>query len=187
MIASLSGVVDEKLDDQVVVDVKGVGYGVFVANEDYGRLAADQPAKLYIYEHVREQAHDLYGFINRETLNMFEMLLSVNGIGPKMALNMLSIGTTANLQQAISDGDVPFLQRASGVGKRVAERVVVDLKEKVGLGSSLNVNSLRNKDEAVEALEALGYTTSDAHQALKGIDPSLPTEERVKAALKAVA
>jgi Holliday junction DNA helicase RuvA len=191
MIATLNGVVSEKLANVVVLDVQGVGYGLLVPAEDYGRLALGEPAKLYVYEHVREQAHDLFGFLTRDTKSLFEQLLDVNGVGPKMALNMLSIGSGQMVRQAIASGDVKFIQQASGVGKRVAERVVVELKDKVGLvGVDLESTGLLQGeaalagDEAVEALVALGFTVADAGLALKDVDPNLPTAERIKLALK---
>lgn len=194
MIAILSGVVSEKLADVVVLDVQGVGYGILVPAEDFGRLNSGEPAKLYIYEYIREQAHDLFGFLSPDTKALFEQLLDVNGVGPKMALNMLSIGSAEEVRQSIAGGDVKFIQRANGVGKRVAERVVVELKDKVGLiGVDLESTGLLQgddkalKDEAVEALVALGYTVADASKSLKGVDPKLPTEDRIKQALKSAA
>ena len=191
MIATLTGVVSEKLADMVVLDVQGVGYGLFVNTDTNGRLQGGETTKLYIYEHIREQQHDLFGFLTRDDMGFFELLLGVNGIGPKMALNMLSIGTSTEVRQAIASGDVKFIQRANGVGKRVAERVVVELKDKVGLvGVDLESTGLLQgedtlmKDEAVEALVALGYSPQDAGKALQKVDPELPTEARIKAALK---
>lgn len=191
MIAILSGVVGEKLGDIVVLDVNGIGYGLNVTAEDFGRLRTGEPAKVYIYEHIREQGYDLFGFIGRDTKQLFEQLLDVNGIGPKMALNMLSIGNTTEVRQAIAGGDVKFIQQANGVGKRVAERVVVELKDKVGLaGVDLGAAGLLQsetaiaKDEAAEALISLGYSPADAVKSLSGIDPELPTEDRIKQALK---
>jgi len=194
MIATLDGLVSEKLSDVVVIDVQGVGYGVYMTAEDYSKLVAGEKAKLYIYEYVREQAHDLFGFLSRDTKNLFEQLLEVNGVGPKMALNMLSVGSGEALKQAIASGDTKFIAQANGVGKRLAERVVVELKDKVGLigvdlattGLLTSENSLAG-DEAVEGLVALGYTVADASIALKDIDPELPTAERIKIALKQVA
>jgi Holliday junction DNA helicase RuvA len=192
MIATLSGLVSEKLVDTVVLDVAGVGYGLFMTNEDYSRLTTGEPAKVYVYEHIREQSHDLFGFVSLSTKQLFEKLLDVNGVGPKMALNMLSIGSAGNLKQAIAEGNVKYLQTASGVGKRVAERVVVDLKDKVGLvGVDLEDTDLLYgdnallQDEAVEALVALGYMPVDAARLLKSVDKSLSTGERIKHALKA--
>ena len=191
MIATLTGVVSEKLADMVVLDVQGVGYGLYVTTDTNGRTQSGETTKLYIYEHIREQQHDLFGFLTRDDMGFFELLLGVNGIGPKMALNMLSIGTSTEVRQAIASGDVKFIQRANGVGKRVAERVVVELKDKVGLvGVNLESTGLLQgedtlmKDEAVEALVALGYSPQDAAKALQKIDPELPTEARIKAALK---
>lgn len=190
MIAVLSGVLSEKLDDLVVLDVNGVGYGLLVPLEDYSKLNTGETAKLYIYEHIREQSHDLFGFLTRDTKGLFEQLLDVNGIGPKMALNMLSIGSSSELRAAIAGGDVKYISQASGVGKRVAERVVVELKDKVGLiGVDLSATGLlqseanATQDEAVEALVALGFTVQDAAKALQGVPEDLPTPDRIKQAL----
>ncbi len=193
MIAILSGMVDEKLQGLVVVNVNGVGYGLYCTAEDYGQIKSGEKAKLYVYEHIRENSHDLFGFSELETKLLFELLLNVNGVGPRMALNMLSIGSVDEVRNAIADGNAKFLQVAPGVGKRVAERVVVDLKDKVGLTGKDTIESLLKstasvkKDEAAQALIALGYNITDALEALHGIDDSLPTEERVKQALKAKA
>lgn len=191
MIATLSGTVTERLGALVVLDVRGVGYGLQVTTEDFGRLATGQAAKLYVYEHIREQVHDLFGFVALDTKQLFEQLLEVNGVGPKMALNVLSIGNGSEVRIAIAGGDVKFIQQANGVGKRVAERIVVELKDKVGLeGVDLSTTGMLQgenlllKDEAVEALVSLGYSPQDAAQALHGIDPELSTEERIKLALK---
>ncbi len=191
MIATLSGVVSEKLVDMVVLDVSGVGYGLNVTAEDFGAMKPGDKSKVYVYEHIREQSHDLFGFVTQETKALFEQLLSVNGVGPKMALNMLSVGSNSGVKQAIASGDVAYIQQANGVGKRLAERVVVDLKDKVGLvgvdlqstGMLQSSGSLQ-QDEAVGGLMALGYTEHDAAKALHGIDPKLPVEDRIKQALK---
>lgn len=191
MIAIISGVVSEKLADVVVLDVQGVGYGLYVTSEDYGRLKAGEKAKLYVHEHIREQVHDLFGFMQPDVKALFEQLLDVNGVGPRMALNVLSVGSAEAVRQAIATGDVKFIQQANGVGKRVAERVVVELKDKVGLaGIDLGESGLLQgeqdlmKDEAVAALVALGFETGDAGRLLSKVDAKLSTEDRVKAALK---
>ncbi len=191
MIAMLAGVVAEKTLDSVVVDVHGVGYGLFVTLEDHGRLATGDPAKLYIYEHIREMSHDLFGFITPDAKKLFEQLLDVNGVGPKMALSVLNIGTVQEVRASIASGDTKTIQKANGVGKRVAERIVVELKDKVGLvgvdlsdTGFLQSDSNLLRDEAVEALVTLGYTAQDAAIALQHVDASLPTEDRIKQALK---
>lgn len=191
MIATLTGTVAEKIADIVVLDVGGVGYGLLVTNEDYGNLSAGTTAKLYVYEHIREQAHDLFGFLTLDTKALFEQLLGVNGVGPKMALNVLSIGTANEVRTAIAGGDTKFIQGAQGVGKRVAERIVVDLKDKVGLEGidlqntgMLQAQPMTGKDEALDALVSLGFTPADANAALQHVPADLPTEERIKLALK---
>ncbi len=190
MIATLQGIVSEKLQDVIVLNVAGVGYGVLTTTGDFSNLVVGQPGKLYVYEHIREVSHDLYGFCSLDTKSLFEQLLSVNGIGPRMALNMLSIGTAGQVRQAIAGGDTKFIQQANGVGKRVAERVVVELKDKVGLvGVDLDGTGLLQseahvtQDVAAEALMSLGYSAQDAIKALAGVDTTLSTEDRIKQAL----
>ncbi len=192
MVATLNGTVSEKILDQVVVEVNGVGYGVLVTAEDYQKLSVGKKAKLYIYEYIRDNADDYYGFLSLETKGLFELLLTVNGVGPRMALNMLSIGGVGEVRAAIASGDVKLLQSAPGVGKRVAERVIVDLKDKVGLVDTSDPRVLfassaaATKDEAVQALIALGYSAPDALDSLHKVDSTLPTQERVKQALKEI-
>ncbi len=190
MIATLKGIISEKIGDTVVLDVRGVGYGVLVTAEDYGLLATGTAHKLYVYEHIREVSHDLFGFSKLDTMQLFEQLLGVNGVGPKMALSVLSVGTAGEVRGAIAGGDLKYIQRASGVGKRVAERIVVDLKDKVGLVSVdlastgiLQSDTLVRQDEAAEALIALGYSAQDAGAALAHVPADLPLEDRVKRAL----
>jgi Holliday junction DNA helicase RuvA len=191
MIATLTGMVSEKLADTLVLDVHGVGYGLYVTTEDSGRLPTGERAKIYVYEHIREQQHDLFGFLRLDTKKLFEQLLGVNGVGPKMAMNVLSVGAIDRVRGAIATGDVKLIQQASGVGKRVAERIVIDLKDKLGLASVdlsetglLQSDAVLLQDEAVEALVTLGYSAQDASKAMQKIDKSLSTEDRIKLALK---
>ena len=189
MITTLEGKISEKLGDVIVVDCSGVGYGVFTTFEDFGALNVGEPTKLYIYEHIRENTHDLFGFKNLSTKQLFEQLLSVNGVGPKMALAILSVANSSQVRQAIAGGDTKFISQASGVGKRVAERVVVDLKDKVGLAAAEGATdflttSADPNDEALQGLVALGYSVQDAAEALKGVDEKLKPADRIKAALK---
>ena len=190
MIATLTGTVAEKLSEIIIVDVQGVGYGLLVPLEDYGKLAAGDKTRFYIHEHIRENAHDLFGFTRSDTKKLFEQLLGVNGVGPKMALSILGIGSVEDVRRAIASKDVKFIQAAQGVGKRVAERVVVELKDKVGLAGFADEGVWPSEaavgDEAVQALVSLGYTPQDAAKALADIDKSLETEERVKLALKGI-
>src|SRR3990167_5123039 len=192
MIATLSGIVSEKILDQIIIEVGGVGYGVLVTAEDHHNLKAGRQTKLYIHEYIRDNADDYYGFLTLETKGLFELLLTVNGVGPRMALNMLSIGNANEVRRAIAAGDVKVLQSAQGVGKRVAERVIVDLKDKVGLADTTDPRALfatsaaAAKDEAVQALVALGYSVPDALDSLSNVNSELSTQERVKLALKEI-
>jgi len=190
MIAILEGTVSEKFIGSMVVMAGGVGYEVFMTNEDSSALSAGDKIKVYIYEHIRENLHDLYGFAKLDSRYFFQDLININGVGPRMALSLLNVGQTGELKKAIAEGNVRYLQTASGVGKRVAERIVVDLKDKVGLTSSADLSDMLRsdssiaKDEAVAALVSLGYSVQDAAKALEGVDKQLPTQDRVKAALK---
>ncbi len=190
MIATLEGKVSEKLGDTVVIQCAGVGYGLLVSFEDYGALKISEAAKLYVYEAIRENSYDLFGFRSIDSKKLFEQLLSVKGIGPKMALNILSVASLNQVRQAIAAGDIKFISQANGVGRKAAERVVVDLKDKVGLAASesatefLTTPNVSADDEALQGLVALGYSVQDAVEALKEIDSKLPSAERIKQALK---
>ncbi len=190
MISYLNGEVASKGIDQVVIDIGGVGYGVRISAADYDLLSVGQRVKLYIYEHIREDAHDLFGFVTTGTLGLFNQLLSVKNVGPKVALAILSIGSENSIREAIAGGDVKRLQTAKGVGKRAAEQIIVELRDKVGLVSSSEAEGVVTRggldasDEAVQALIALGYSEYDAQMALKKSDPEAPVEDRIKQALK---
>lgn len=190
MISTLTGTISEKIGEKVVLNVAGIGYGLNVTVEDYSRLPNGEDAKLYVYEHIREQSYDLFGFVNLDTKRLFEQLLGVKNVGPKVALAVLDIGTAPGVRGAIAAGDVKLLQSAKGVGKRAAEQIVVELRDKVGLLASDTAEGIVTRpgaisgDEALEALVSLGFTHQDAAQALNDIDVALPTEDRVKMALK---
>ncbi len=190
MIATLSGIVSEKLSDVIVLDVGGVGYGLFVTLDDNSKILLNEPAKFYIYEHIREQSHDLYGFSSLSTKQLFEQLIGVKNVGPKVAMAVLDIGNADTVRIAIASGDVKLLKSAKGVGKRAAEQMVVELRDKVGapVGDAaedlISRGGINLNDEAMQALMALGYTESDAAAALSKIDEALSTEDRIKQALK---
>jgi Holliday junction DNA helicase RuvA len=190
MIATLTGNISEKFKDTIVLDVAGVGYGLLVTIEDFSNLPTGEAAKLYIHEHIREDSHDLYGFLSLDTKNLFEQLLSVKNVGPKVAIAVLGIGSAATVRSAIAAGDIKVLQTAKGVGRRAAEQMVVELRDKVGLVAGSDAEDLVTRggintaDEAVQALVALGYSDFDAQKALQSIDPSLSTEDRITLVLK---
>lgn len=190
MIAHVSGIVAEKFNSSVIVDVHGVGYEVAVALGDYEQALLNEPMKFYTYHHIREQSQELFGFTSLAAKKMFEMLITVQGVGPKAALSILSLGDSEMVRNAIANGDAAFITKASGVGKRIAERVVVDLTDKVGLAIRTNVSDtgmsvpVGHTDEALEALMALGYSLNDATRALEGVSMDLSTADRVTQALK---
>ena len=190
MIAHVFGKVAEKFNSSLVIDVHGVGYEVSVATNDFDAVILDQEVKFYTYHHVREQAEELFGFSSLAAKKLFEMLITVQGVGPKAALAILSLGDAEPVRNAIANADSGFVQKATGVGKKTAERVVVDLSDKVGLPThygqteTLLQTELNTSDEALEALMALGYTLADATKALENVDINLPTSQRVTEALK---
>lgn len=190
MIAHISGIVAEKFNSSVIVDVHGVGYEVAVALGDFEHATLHEEVKFYTHHHIREQSQELFGFTSLAAKKLFEMLITVQGVGPKAALAILSLGDSETVRSAIASSDAIFIAKASGVGKRIAERVVVDLTDKVGLAIRTNVTQIgtsreiTHTDEALEALMALGYTLNDATRALEGVPTNLSTADRVTQALK---
>ncbi len=190
MIAHVFGTVAEKFNGAIVVDVGGVGYELSVAAGDFDAVTLEQSVKFYTHHHVREQTEELFGFSSLAAKKLFELLITVQGVGPKAALAILSLSDAENVRNAIANADSAFVQKAAGVGKKTAERVVVDLSDKVGLPTHYGrkdasvQTELNTADEALEALMALGYTLADATKALEKIDPNLPTAQRVTLALK---
>lgn len=191
MIAHVAGVVAEKFNSSLIVDVHGIGYEVAVAALDYEAALLNEPIKLFTYHHIREQSQELFGFSSLAAKKLFELLITVQGVGPKAALAILSLADSETVRNAIASSDVVFITKASGVGKKTAERVAVDLSDKVGMPLRYNNSpvtgisqTMQHSDEALEALMALGYNLNDATQALEGISTDLSTAERVTQALR---
>jgi Holliday junction DNA helicase RuvA len=183
VIALIRGEIVARGSDHVIVDVRGVGYKVFVPRHPAGDLVT-----LHTHQVVREDAQQLFGFESREELALFELLITVSGVGPRAALSLLSISSPAQLAAAIASGDAAALSRAPGVGKKTAERLIVDLKGKIARGGpDREPMGLPIDDEAAAALQALGYSAAEAETALRAVPPagSASTEERVTAALRA--
>lgn len=192
MIAHLSGTITEKFLTSVILDVHGVGYELAIAAPDAEKINLGAEVKFYTYHAIRENSEELYGFSSLAAKKLFQMLISVNGVGPKAAMAILSLGSPEEVRNAIANTDAAFIAKAAGVGKKSAERVIVDLRDKVGAPShygatetkfSLSAN-VGPEDEALDALIALGFPLKEATAALSGVDPSLSTEERIKRALK---
>ena len=179
-----------------VIDCAGVGYGCRVTAYTAGQLKLNQPARLYITESIREDAFDLYGFISKEEQRCFELLTSVNGVGPKAAMAILSAGGPQNFTLAVMTGGEKMLTAAQGVGKKIAQRIILELKEKIGGGAmeldfsgptvAAPIQSGNNAALATAALQELGYSPAEISTALKGVDPTASTEEMVRYALRAM-
>lgn len=190
MIAHIKGTVAEKFNNSVIVDVHGVGYEITLTVLDYDNVKLGDEIKLYTYHSIRENAEELYGFSSLAAKKLFELLISVQGIGPKAAIAILSLAQPEEVRNAIANADAAFVSKASGVGKKSAERVIVDLRDKVGIPSHYGATevvstSVKNEpDEALDALIALGFPLKEATAALEKVDKTLPVEERIKLALK---
>ncbi|MDR1300564.1 MAG: Holliday junction branch migration protein RuvA [Candidatus Nomurabacteria bacterium] len=193
MIAFIKGKIEEKFAGSLVIDVAGVGYEIIVSDQDYDAAVLGEEAKFYTYHHVREQSEELFGFKSLVAKRLFELLTTVQGIGPKASMAILSLSDAENVRNAIANADSAYVARASGVGKKTAEKVIIDLSDKVGApkiygrsgeASKTPENLSGVKDDALEALISLGYTLSDATAALGDISPDLPVEERIKLALR---
>ena len=179
-----------------VIDCGGVGYGCRVTSYTAGQLKLNQKAKLYITESIREDAYDLYGFISREEQRCYELLTSVNGVGPKAAMAILSSGGPQNFTLAVMTGDEKMLTAAQGIGKKIAQRIILELKDKIGGGMELDFSTGVSAAAPVQsgnaaalahaALQELGYSPSEINAALKGVDPNASTEEMVRHALRAM-
>lgn len=182
MIGSIRGKVTLKGERFVLVETAGVGYKIWTSQDNLSKVKNDAEVLFYTHTHVREDSLDLYGFLNYEELDFFEMLINVSGIGPKGALTILSVATIETLQRAISTSDIPYLTKISGIGKKTAEKMVIELRDKVGV---LEKNeTLKDELDALLALQALGYSQNEARDALKGLSPELSTNAKIKEALK---
>lgn len=190
MIAHIFGTAAEKFGSSIIIDVHGVGYELNVAAGDFDAVMLGDEVKFYTYHHIREQSQELFGFSALAAKKLFELLITVQGVGPKAALAILSLGDAETVRNAIANSDSAFIQKASGVGKKTAEGVVVKLQDKVGMPIVYRKETgstpveLNTSDEALEALIALGYNLNDATKALVGVDTGLSTSERVREALK---
>ena len=194
MLYYVSGVVTVLEPGLAVIDCGGVGYGCRVTAYTAAQLKLDKAAKLFITESIREDAFDLYGFISREEQHCYNLLTSVNGVGPKAALAILAAGPQ-NFTLAVMTGDEKLLTAAQGVGKKLAQRIILELKDKMGgasaeldfsSGVSAPAAPQGNANLAQAALQELGYSPSEIALALKGADPNASTEELVRFALRAM-
>lgn len=185
MISQLTGKINFEGKNFVIINVAGVGYEVFVSNDTMHELGKS-PVEIMVWTHqiVRENSLDLYGFTSKEDLDIFKLLISVSGIGPKSALGIFNVATTDSLISAISTGDTTYLTKVSGIGPKSAQKIVLELGDKVKKidGDS---ESIKEEVDVIEALVSLGYSTKQASDALKKVGGKIKgTGERIKEVLK---
>ena len=196
MIYYVSGPVTVLDPGLAVIDCAGIGYGCRNTAFTAGQLKLNQNARLYVTESIREDAFDLYGFISKEEQRCYELLTSVNGVGPKAAMAILSAGGPQNFTLAVMTGNEKMLTAAPGIGKKIAQRIILELKDKIG-GASAELDFTAGPAAAPvqtgnaaalahAALQELGYSAAEINAALKGVDPNATTEEMVRHALRAM-
>lgn len=189
MIAHVDGKIAEKFAGSVIVDVSGVGYEIKVPTPEYDGAILGENVKFYTYHHITDRSQELFGFSSLASKKIFELLITVQGVGPKAAIAVLSLGESEEVRNAIACEDTKFIQKASGVGAKAASRIILDLKDKVGVATSFSktdntISSVAIDNEALEALMALGYNLADASKALEGVSRELSASEQVREALK---
>lgn len=191
MIAYLKGKIIAKTNNYIILEAGSVGYQVFAGENFLATLTKGHETEIYIHHRVREEASDLYGFADLEELELFELLLSVSGVGPKSALAVISLASSHDIKEAIIRGDANLLTKVSGIGKKTAERLVLELKNKVAKisgGISLTGGGMSGSGDELDALMSLGYSINEAREALNAVEPAITSSSgRVKAALKYLA
>ena len=187
MIAKLTGFISDVNEKSITLDVAGVGYEIFLSPGTLaGMLPSDMPLTVYTYHHVREQSVELFGFMTRDAKKFFELMISVSGVGPRSALSILDIAPLQSLVGSIMQGDASYLTSVSGIGKKTAEKIVIETRDKISkLGIEGDVRSVSDDSDTLAALQALGYTLMQAREVLREIpDDIITTNEKIKFALK---
>lgn len=185
MIGHLEGTVTAIRAGFIILSAHGVGYKVSVTKDTLGHLSHGSQASLFTYLAVRENALDLYGFQSESDQHFFELLLMVSGIGPKSALAILDIADVETLRSAIAQGNAGYLTSVSGIGKKTAEKIVVELRDKVGLAMEGASSTMKGDQEALEAMRALGYSPAEARDALRKVPQEFTkSNDRLREALK---
>lgn len=182
MIGSIKGKIILKTDRFLIVEAAGIGYKVNISSDTLSKIKNTGETFLWIYTHVREDVFNLYGFLDRQELEFFEMLINVSGIGPKGALGILSIASVETLKKAISTDDTAYLTKISGIGRKTAEKIVIELRDRIKI-SKAGI-SLQGELDALEALKSLGYSQSEAREALKKVSADKDTNTKIREALK---
>ena len=185
MIYSLRGILKEKLIDSIVVEVNGIGYEVFLTGRDINNLSIDTDIFLYTQQIISDDKHSLYGFMSQGSLQLFKLLRSVNGVGPKSALNILNAGDSKKLISAIAQADKSFFKSVSGIGPKSALKIIVDLQDKVGKLKDLDLAPRpREEVEILDALESMGYDRLSTEEVVSKIDSKLSEKDKIKDAIR---
>jgi len=187
MIGFLNGEVLARDDPNIIINVNGVGYKVLAPGNVLSKVTLNGKLKLFIYTHVREDAISLFGFLDSLDLKLFENLISVSGIGPKTAMNIFSVGTREEIVQAVITGDVDFFTGVPRLGKKNAQKIIIELKSKLGSIEDLDLSKIDSKEnsEVIAALKTFGFSNKEALEALKNIkSEGKSTEEKIRMALK---
>ena len=183
MIGSIKGKIILKNEKFLIVETNGVGYKINISPNSLSETKKlDSEISLWIHSHVREDAFDLYGFTDYKDLEFFEMLIGVSGIGPRSALVILSIASIETLKKALKTSDISYLTKISGIGKKTAEKMIIELRDK--LGEEKSDISLKGELDALEALKSLGYSQNEAREALKNVSSESDTNTKIRQALK---
>jgi len=187
MISHLRGTVIDKGLRFCVLDVGGVGYKVFVSDETLQNAKEGAPVSFWTHLAVRENALDIYGFPEKDSLALFELLLNISGIGPKTALGIVNVASPQTLSRAVSSGDLAYLTKVSGIGRKLAEKIILELREKLSAFGENEQEDLRGETDALEALKSLGYSERESRDALKKLSTeNLSAGDKVKKALKSL-
>jgi Holliday junction DNA helicase RuvA len=182
MIGSIKGKIIFKNEKFALVESCGIGYKIYLSSENLFTLQKDTEAFFWTHMHIREDMMDLYGFKEKEEMDFFEMLISVSGIGPKGALGIMGIANISTLKKAIATNDTSYLTKVSGIGRKTAERLVMELKDK--MGEEKYETKLQEELDALEALKSLGYSQNEAREALKNVPQEFDTNQKIREALK---
>ncbi len=184
MIGYIRGSIKATRPTHLIIDVQGIGYKVFTLKETILRSTEGEQT-FWTHLAVREDALDLYGFVHEEELRFFELLLTVSGIGPKSALGVLDIASVETLRSAIASGNASYLTNVSGIGKKTAEKIVLELKDKMSAADVASSGALKGDEEALEAMRSLGYSAAEARDALRNVPQDIEGgNDRLRAALK---
>lgn len=187
MIGFIVGILEMLQRPFIFVNVNGVGYKVLVSEKTYAKLTQGQKIKVFTFTYVREDALELFGFLEREDLNLFENLITVSGIGPKTAMNIFSFGERKDVVEAIIKGDVSFFTSVPRLGTKNAQKIIIELKNKMGAGADIDLSGKDSMDnqEVIDALKNFGFSAGEAQKALRNINKQgISTEQKIRLALK---